>query len=255
MTTKRSASKSASQRATFSVVTATTPLTKHISLESGKLVSTSPAGRLQDGKLRIESMSPREFAAMLNLRRLTEINIYGVPKNKRANRVLSKRRFGAATHLPTTITRTVENFEWADEPGIMMIDYDAPEGKTYSKTDLLRLFTKTCKGIACAPVVWKPSASSSIYELLKGKRKRERVGVVNQRVYCFVKSARDIPRAAEVLHKRLWLEGHGYIKISSSGKMLVRSPLDLAVFRSNHIDFTAPERQARNSLHPPRWRR
>jgi AAA domain len=39
----------------------------------------------------------------------------------------------------------------------------------------------------------------------------------------------DVPRFLDDLHKRLWLAGYGWIKLSATGTMLERSPVDLAM--------------------------
>lgn len=44
-----------------------------------------------------------------------------------------------------------------------------------------------------------------------------------------VADARDIPRALAVLHARLWLAGHGAVRVSDAGQPLLRSPIDLAM--------------------------
>jgi hypothetical protein len=48
-----------------------------------------------------------------------------------------------------------------------------------------------------------------------------------------------LPELADVLFKRMWLGGHGYIVISRAGSMLVRSIFDASVFSPERLDFVA----------------
>jgi hypothetical protein len=50
----------------------------------------------------------------------------------------------------------------------------------------------------------------------------------------------DIPRYGELLFKRLWLAGHGYIALSGNGSVLIRTAIDSAVFSPERLDFVAP---------------
>ena len=48
-------------------------------------------------------------------------------------------------------------------------------------------------------------------------------------ISALLKAQSDLPRFLEDLHKRLWLKGYGWIKLSAAGTMLERSPVDLAM--------------------------
>jgi hypothetical protein len=88
------------------------------------------------------------------------------------------------------------------------------------------------------------SSSSFVYDKDSGEQLS---GAKGQRVYIFVESGADIPRAAKVLLGRAWLEGFGTIKISKSGHLLQRCALfDVSVYQPNRIDFCADP-----ICHPP----
>ncbi|WP_170582943.1 hypothetical protein [Ruegeria arenilitoris] len=54
-----------------------------------------------------------------------------------------------------------------------------------------------------------------------------------------VEDGTDIPRAADVLLKRLWLHGFGYILISGSGAQLIRATLDPCMYQPSRLDYAA----------------
>jgi hypothetical protein len=56
-------------------------------------------------------------------------------------------------------------------------------------------------------------------------------------VYLPVTNAADIPRFGDVLGKRLWLAGHGFIALAKNGALLERTLVDGAVFSPERLDF------------------
>ncbi|MDP2492736.1 hypothetical protein Q8W25_01855 [Shimia thalassica] len=58
--------------------------------------------------------------------------------------------------------------------------------------------------------------------------------------YVRVKDGQTIPEALETLHRKAWLNGLGWIKLSASGNRLVRSIVDVAVAGPERIVFEAP---------------
>lgn len=133
------------------------------------------------------------------------------------------------------ITRTKDNMSWSDGAGLMLLDYDPRDDAPALTSDelLAALATISPEFNTCARVWWC-SASSHIYHGDKELR-----GLRGQRVYPFVKDARDIPRAGKVLFKRLWLAGYGYIKIHKNGTTGARTIIDGEVWQTNRIDYAS----------------
>lgn len=121
------------------------------------------------------------------------------------------------------LAKSNENFPFRRSPGLMLIDCDVAE---IDADTLRKMLDGACSGFDQAGFVWQPSSSSYIYKGgdavsdLKGSHSA--VPVLD---------TSDIPRAGDVLFKRLWLAGHGYVKISRSGAPLERAPYDRAMLR------------------------
>ena len=133
--------------------------------------------------------------------------------------------------------RTAQFFVW-EGPGVLMLDFDAPKDGTppLTRKQAPELVAEVCPELARAPMVICDSASSHIWNRETGK---ELIGARGLRIYVFVSDATDIPRAGKVLFSRLWLAGHGRIELSATGSMLVRGPIDDAVWQRERMDFAA----------------
>lgn len=217
--------------------TASTPITKTLSLNTdGSLDSTATVGGLSDAAVDVVSMSPAQFAEKLNNVQRNECFSYGVPKSKKASRLVTKARYDHAADKSGLMARVNDQMAWPDGPGLLMLDYD-PYGTTLSRDELLSTLYGLCPGMQEAAHIWAASASSCIYDATTGTEIR---GIKGQRVYIAVADASDIPRAAGVLAQKAWLAGLGRIEVSQSGQALKRTIVDLAVFQPTRIDFVAP---------------
>jgi hypothetical protein len=217
--------------------TASTPVTKTLSLgEDGTLIRTATVTGLSDATVEVVSMSPAEFAERLNQVKPTECFSYGVPKNKKVRRLVTKDRYAQAADKSALMARTNEQMTWPDGPGLMMLDYD-PHGTAMRRDELLSVLYSLCPDMQKAAHIWAASASSCIFDSDTGAEIR---GINGQRVYVAVADASDIPRAGKVLAEKAWLAGHGRIEASKSGQALKRTLIDTAVFQPTRIDFVAP---------------
>ena len=120
--------------------------------------------------------------------------------------------------------RDNETFQFAKAPALMVIDSD-DLSEAEGNVAICDALADACPAIADTVVVQAPSTSSNILTsdgvVLRGLK-----GV---HTYIVVKNGRDIPRALEALHKRLWLKGYSRPKISDTGRLLERSYVDLAL--------------------------
>lgn len=207
-------------------------LTKQVSLDqNGELVKDGTPCALSNGKVKtIQCVSLDALASCLNGLKTNQAVSYGVCGRAKAEVVSRKCQ---PTH-PDAITRTKENFDWLDQ-AVMMIDYDPPEGTESVSPDQLRqMLIEVMPELEGIAMLWRPSASSNIYS-----GKTELAGITGQRIYIVVNDGKQIPRIGEIMAKRLWLTGHGYIAISKSGAMLVRCPVDTNVWQPERLDFAA----------------
>ena len=146
---------------------------------------------------------------------------------------------------PGTIARTKDFFNYTAGPTLAMIDYDPDEGQpVHEYTEIIRIIDLVCPGFADTPKVLTPSTSSYIFEC-----DREISGAGDGfHLYFLVANGLDLPTFAEVLFRRLWLAGCGYIKVSRSGALLPRTIFDRAVFSPERLDFVAGANLMASSL-------
>lgn len=120
-----------------------------------------------------------------------------------------------------------------EQQGIIMVDHDVSEFVGHMPFEtLLAALTQICPGIASAARIVRGSVSAGVH--LVGELPRDGKGY---HFYMPVKNAADIPRFGKLLFAYLWLNGHGRIALSRNGSMLVRGPIDDAVFSGERLDF------------------
>ncbi|MEA5098528.1 MAG: hypothetical protein VB032_08345, partial [Burkholderiaceae bacterium] len=218
--------------------TAPDPVTKQLSLSpNGTVQKTSTASQLYEGKVMQVECTPSEFIDVLNSIGSNDCLSYGIPLDANVTHVLSKKKFQNSGAPSGVTTRTADKMDWPKGPAILMIDYDPNETELYTPKKLLDTIYQCCPAIRSVAHIHAASASSCLWN---SNTRQQVKGMEGQRVYIIVADGTDIPRASEVLFKRTWLNGHGYIKISSAGSMLVRSIIDDSVFQPNRIDYCAP---------------
>jgi hypothetical protein len=126
--------------------------------------------------------------------------------------------------------RSKEYFPRPDAGGIMFIDTD----RNATLPEVLSQLHDACPALTEVGCVQATSTGAMI---LNERTSAVLKGHTGAHTIYLVSDASDVPRAMEVLHKRLWLAGHGSIKIAATGEMLERSAVDLAM----RTDTTAPK--------------
>ncbi|MDP3586056.1 MAG: hypothetical protein Q8R61_13075 [Thiobacillus sp.] len=135
------------------------------------------------------------------------------------------------------IARAKEYFRWPDGPAILMLDYDPRTGAAPLSPEQLRsALLVAVHELTGAPMAWRPSSSSYIYDAETGNERR---GLRGQRLYIAVAKGSDIPRAGRLIFERLWLSGYGYFAVSKAGSLLERCLFDAAVWSPERLDFAA----------------
>jgi hypothetical protein len=225
---------------TLTVIDAIRPqvLSKQFSFRADGALDKRSGGRLEEGRARkIELDGLVSFAALLVGLGPHQALMHGVFPYDDAIVVSKKRRERTRRQKRDrpVVTRTKDSTSWAPAPGVLMLDYDPPDGETpLTSAELREKIYEAVPELRNTPIVCRPSASSCIYATSDGSELR---GVRGQRVYVLVKDARDIERAAKVLEARLWLQGHGYYAVSKSGRLLDRTLIDGSVFQPSRLDF------------------
>ena len=135
------------------------------------------------------------------------------------------------------LSRSKDCFAHPSGCAILTIDYDSRSGtKPHTRQRLIACLAEVITDLRETQLLWATSAGPCIYDAVTGKKHS---GVRGQRVYILVMDGRDINRALHVLAERLWLAGHGWIKVSKSGAKLRRTLVDLALANAVQPDFAA----------------
>lgn len=120
------------------------------------------------------------------------------------------------------VARNNEAFMRPSSPGLLVIDTD----QAASMAEVLRQLQDACPDLVDVACVQASSTGARIFDATTGLELKGNTGT--HTIY-MVQDASDVARALEVLHKRLWLAGHGSIKLTEPGEMHARSAADLAM--------------------------
>lgn len=218
----------------LTVFTAVTPCTLAKTYRLGRHgVEKHTAGELSEGTFEVSSFkSLYELKELLLSVSTSQAISSSVPRNGALQgRIVTKAR--QPDHLGA-LTRTAKDFGFAQsERGVLILDYDTvPGSAALSRDALWELLLVVAPEVAGAGVLWWCSASSHIYN---GEEQMH--GLRGQRLYVLMENVSDTERAGQVLMKRLWLKGYGYIAVSSSGQRLERAAFDSAMFQPARLDF------------------
>tara|TARA_R110000772_G_scaffold30535_1_gene75773 strand:+ start:6905 stop:9487 length:2583 start_codon:yes stop_codon:yes gene_type:complete len=217
---------------TFTRISADRPINKRIERSPDGTLQKRP-GIVPGGAQQFRVKLPLDQVSnYLNSLAPCDVLVYGVaPEGSPANIITADdAKLGRAG---TPRTRAV--FDWPAGPGLLMLDNDPPDdGEPLQMAQLLATLYTACPLLGVAAHWWRPSGGSCIYNTAGGA---ELSGIRGQRVLVAVADASDISRAGGVLAKRLWLNGHGYIKLSRRGGMLERCPIDAAVWQPERVDY------------------
>ncbi|RWC07587.1 MAG: hypothetical protein EOS51_27265 [Mesorhizobium sp.] len=226
-----------SSKISFSVVRSSRPktLTKEFWLEEGVLQKCG-GGVLIEGRVGILKVDDlQDFGEALQLLGPNCALIYGLPKKAPAM-LTTRDAWFRSPDSENLLTRTSDMFSWKEGPGILMLDYDPEPGEVLDCEQLVSAIRGAVPGLTDATMLWYPSASSHIVNADTGE---DLTGLRGQRLYLAVSDARDIPRAGKAIVDALWLAGFGYVNISKSGQLLLRTIVDGTVWQTNRLDFAA----------------
>lgn len=210
--------------------------------ESQHLVKT-PGGLMSAGRFETVGVSSlAEFAEEISASETNNAFAYGLCSKQPSGRITTKARQSVGKGHPDALTRTRENFEWWPGKTILMFDFDPPSqlsdeemdenAKRYTPQEARNLLSVVFReGV---DMLLCHTSSSWIFN-----NDEELIGQAGLRIYVIVDDGTDIPRAVEVLRDRLWLEGTGYYRLTTNGRLLERCAVDLAVYQPERLDFVS----------------
>lgn len=225
-------------KVSLTLITSSQPkvLTKQCSLDNAGTMHCKASANMYMGEAQqVQVTTANDFANLLQSLSHNQALCYGVAHVSNI-RMLSLTEYEKQGKPADAITRTKDRLAWpTGGGGVLMLDYDPQEGQlALSKVQLLKILIEVMPELEASAYVWWLSSSSLIYNGVE-----QLTGIRGQRVYIFVADAQDIPRAGDILFKRLWLAGHGFYMISRAGTALERTLIDASVWQTNRLDFAA----------------
>ena len=202
--------------------------------EAGALQKGLTSANLASGKYEVRDVpSLQDMADTLSGLRTNQVLTFGVPKHD-SGLLVTKDKI-TPTSSPSTISRSNEHLQFAAEPAWLFIDHDPKPNAEFTPQELINLLENVAPNIFRAGAVVFPSASSHICRV----DGQDITGSRGVHIYIPVRNGKDIPRAGDALQDIMWEAGLGFVEISKSGSLLMRSPLDASVAQSAKLDFAA----------------
>lgn len=224
----------------ISVITSVKPdkLTKTLRWQNGQIVTES-GGHMVLGVVKVIMIACLlGLAEVIHGLHKNQALCYGIPKGSSDGFEAEIKAEKMLTEYDAAIARSNHYFEYhGSEPAVLMLDIDQKPGeKPLSMDEVVSIIRSAVPELQTVKMLWIPSASSQIFHAETGERL---TGICGQRLYIIVNRASDIPQLGQIIVKRLWLAGHGYIKIGSRGQMLLRTLVDATVWQPSRLDFAA----------------
>jgi hypothetical protein len=222
------------------------PLTKRISLAAGKIISDGSACVMSQGTARrlpvadvgelgdiIHRMGSREALGLGALRS-------SLPDHCR---IITKRTLHKldGSGAPDQIARTREFIDFgSDRPAFALLDFDTKGMPDDVKDRLKRAggfrpaLQTILPALATTAHLLRASTSAGLYH---SETKKPFAGSGGLHAYVAVADGTDIERCLDVLHRRCWLHGFGWLMVSAGGQLLERSIIDRMVGLPERLCF------------------
>mgnify|MGYP000069541965 CR=1 FL=1 len=216
-------------------------LTKRFALDKDGVLTKTTVGHLSRGRASSETVADMAvFGKFIEGLRPDQALAYGrIVGDLQMATIVTRKAYGKLTEHQRVgvVTRSNDHFEWGTGAGVMQIDVDPlPDGTVLPPAEFLKLLDVFLPEAREVPKVFKPSASSYIYNSVTGE---ELTGLRGYRIYLAIDDAAKIRNVAETLDTRLKAGGYGQVSITKNGQMRDRSPIDMAVYTPCHLDFAA----------------
>ncbi len=208
-------------------------LTKTIQPDGSDGIVKTPAAHMYRGVAEEVEIPFAELGEYLRSLSQNQAIAHGLTGHRRVNVVSTEGYAGQ----PGTITRTKEFFSYSQGPGLGLFDHDPKPGQpALTPDEFINVICEVWPGFAELPTVCTPSTSACIYDLDGNQLTGPGAGF---HLYFLCPRANRLPELADLLFKRLWLLGRGYIFLSKIGAMLPRTVFDKTVFSPERLDFVA----------------
>lgn len=212
-------------------------LSKSLALYEGRLKKTAAADLVDGTATRAAVPDLSSFAKILEGLGSHEALTFGITGAEQAQ--LCTQEALASGRAPVgAICRARANFAWRKGRGILMLDIDRPrDGSTPLRAmDFDELLARLLPWWSKSARLYRPSASAFIYDV----DGNELSGQGSLRCYAIADKAENTPFVGVAIADALWKAGHGRIEFSAAGSMLVRCPIDCAVWQPERLDFAGP---------------
>lgn len=197
-------------------------------------VKTSPEGKAHPDTFKVlEFGTPREVANFADSLGPDAYIVAGVPKCGATSGLIVPK----AQRVPPSplglvaLALSDEDFGYSAQPGIMLLDFDPKtidEGWRPELGISIGGYADVLGEVA--PGLMECFARHPSSSCIEGAGVEPR-GIRGYHHAVFVQDASDIPRAGDVLFKRLVISGYGYAFVTRAGTPLLRSIVDKAVWR------------------------
>ena len=207
--------------------------------EDGTLTKETEGG-LSDGVARrVPFNTMAEFSIIRDFLSVNEAMVGG----EYATELPDSVPVGTAHNIPQGgIYRGNDHLRWSNAPGILLIDSDGgpadpttpgiEAGAPGSREELAEMLEQVAPGITTGPSILDESGSCGVRA-----GNTPMTGYDRFHFFSLVANASDIPRAMEAMEVRLFLRGHRWALISSAGKVLPRTPVDMSLAMPNQSRF------------------
>jgi RecA-family ATPase len=205
-------------------------LSKRLYLDaSGKLVKdASPCGMSHGEAVMMAAGDAVALGRLIDGLSSHQAVTLGAIKNTREGEI---RSIAAKRARPNgAISRSLHFFHFAPgTPAWCLLDFDGIHD--------MAPIEAAVPGLRGAAMVTRPSTSAGLIDVRTGA---PIPGSLGAHIYIGLVDGADIPRFLTTLADRLWLAGHGFIKLSSVGAMLERTLIDVAVGSPERLVFEGP---------------
>lgn len=212
------------------------PQSKSFSLIDGSLQSKTNAATY-DGAVEILSFTSVADVIIYKDTLGADSSIcVGRPKDRSKTRIVTKEKLskfsdGQKMHITS---RSKNDFDFHHSDCLMPLDYDPYGEGTLSKDEFIKCLHDVAPELVGVDLYLSDSTSAHIFNKTTDK---ELKGAGGYHVYFAVKDGRDIPKIGKLLVCRLWLNGHGFIKITEDGHGICSTLLDDAIWQSTRLMF------------------
>jgi hypothetical protein len=169
--------------------------------------------------------------------------VHGVPKDSTPGSHYKLVLAEQYTHVPGTIARTLECFDYPPEVRLIMLDYDPEPEATYRLSSAEELIERLgAIWPAFGELGWLATVSTS--SAIRNKQTQEWLRPP-EGMHVYVLVTGDVARWRELVEVRLWLAGYGYCRLASPNRhtgvcnILERCLVDLTVFSPERLDYVA----------------